>query len=1275
MKLWKKVNLVPLHAFAIVLYLLLYGYADQVTNPEGPGTITVVSDDNYPPYIFRDSGGKLQGIIVDQWNLWEKKTGIGVNIIGMDWGKAQKFMADGKADVIDTIFHTEERAERYDFTKPYVTIKVPIFFHKNISGISDPYSLQGFTVGVKEGDACIEILKQHGITTLQVYNSYEEIVQAAVAQKIRVFCIDEPPALYYLYKMNIESEYRSSLPLYVGRFHRAVTKGRQDLLNVIEGGFSKISRDEYAQIDKRWMGSIVGINPAYLRYILYSSMGAALLVVILMLWNYTLRKRVFLKTSELQLTLEALKESEEKYRELVENANSIILRMDSVGKVTFFNEFAQRFFCYSEEEILGKNVVGAIVPELESTGRDLRAMIEDIGINPDRYINNINENVRRNKERVWVAWTNKPIRYENGRVVEILCVGNDITERKRTENALQQSEREKAILNQIANVFLTIPDEKIYEEVLAVILKELKCRYGIFGYIGDSGDLIIPSMTREIWSDCQVEGKSIVFPRHQWGNSLWGKAIKEKKSFSSDGPFQIPEGHLPVYNFLTVPIVFADKTIGLVSVANKDRGFTVEDKTVLERIAGNISPILDTRLQRDKHELERKRAEEALITANQGLNDIIEFLPDATFVIDCEGKVVAWNRAIEEMTGVSKKNMIGKGDHECTLPFYGERRPYLLDLIGVSNEELESKYHSIQRKGNILSAQTYVPCVYGGKGAHVFATGAPLLDIHGNHMGAIESIRDITDYKEAEGALIESRQQFADIINFLPDATLVIDKYGKVIAWNRAMEAMTGVKAEEMIGKGDYEYSLPFYGERRPILIDLALHPNQERERHYTAIQRRSDIIFGEAYAPSLPSGNVHLSGTASVLRDSKGEVVAAIECIRDNTERKRLEDRLSRAEKMEALGTLAGGVAHDLNNVLGVLVGYSELLLEKIPKGDPLYRYVSHILQSSEKGAAIIQDLLTLARRGVAVSEVVNLNDVVSDYLKSPEFEKLKDYHLNLTFETDFEEGLLNIKGSSIHLEKTVMNLVSNAAEAISDKGEVIIRTDNLYLDKPIRGYDDMQEGDYVVLTVSDNGKGISQADLGKIFEPFYTKKVMGRSGTGLGLAVVWGTVKDHDGYIDVRSQERMGSTFTLYFPVTREQLARDQRKASPDQYMGKGESILVVDDVEGQRELAVSMLTRLAYRACAVSSGEDAVEYIKSNRVDLLVLDMIMEPGIDGLETYQRVLDINPKQKAIIVSGFSETDRVRKAQSLGAGSYVKKPYVLEKLGLAVRKELGLPV
>ena len=225
----------------------------------------------------------------------------------------------------------------------------------------------------------------------------------------------------------------------------------------------------------------------------------------------------------------------------------------------------------------------------------------------------------------------------------------------------------------------------------------------------------------------------------------------------------------------------------------------------------------------------------------------------------------------------------------------------------------------------------------------------------------------------------------------------------------------------------------------------------------------------------------------------------------------------------------------------------------------------------------------------------------------------------------------------------------------------------------KPLRGYDEVKEGDYAVLTVSDTGMGIPAENREKIFEPFYTKKTMGRSGTGLGLAIVWGTVKDHNGYIDLQTEVGKGTTFTLYFPVTREELIAQQQKVPLERYMGKGESVLVVDDIAEQ----TGYCRQIAYTAWdisvhVVSSGEEAVEYLKGNKADILVLDMIMAPGIDGLETYQRVLEINPKQKAIIVSGFSETERVRKAQKLGAGAYVKKPYVMEKIGVAIRDELN---
>ena len=391
----------------------------------------------------------------------------------------------------------------------------------------------------------------------------------------------------------------------------------------------------------------------------------------------------------------------------------------------------------------------------------------------------------------------------------------------------------------------------------------------------------------------------------------------------------------------------------------------------------------------------------------------------------------------------------------------------------------------------------------------------------------------------------------------------------------------------------------------------------------------------------------------------------------RAEKDQRQLEIQLRKSQKMEAIGTLAGGVAHDLNNILSGIVSYPELLLMDIPKKSALRQPLLTIQESGQKAAAIVQDLLTLARRGVSVTEVMNLNQLIEQYLNSPENHKILEYHPGVKVKFCLQPKIFNILGSPVHLSKTIMNLVSNAAEAMPSGGVIHIATENRYIDRPIKGYDTVAEGDYVKLTVSDNGVGISPEDIDRIFEPFYTKKSMGRSGTGLGMAVVWGTVKDHDGYIDVQSELGEGTAFTLYFPITRKKLPTEKPDILTDKYMGKGESILIVDDVQQQREIASKMLKKLGYNVLSVPSGEEAVIYLRENTADLLVLDMIMNPGIDGLETFKKILEFHPRQKAIIASGFSESRQVKAAQKMGAGSYLKKPYSFEKIGLAVKAEL----
>jgi len=413
-------------------------------------------------------------------------------------------------------------------------------------------------------------------------------------------------------------------------------------------------------------------------------------------------------------------------------------------------------------------------------------------------------------------------------------------------------------------------------------------------------------------------------------------------------------------------------------------------------------------------------------------------------------------------------------------------------------------------------------------------------------------------------------------------------------------------------------------------------------------------------------------------IRDENDNAVRLIGTDADITDRKKVEDallesekKIARYKKMESLGLLAGGVAHDLNNILSGIVSYPELLLLSLPVESEFRKPLEAIQRSGQRAAAVVDDLLTLARGVATTKEPLDLNNLIGDYLKSPEFIGLKQLHPAVTYKTNFDSDLLNIKGSHVRIMKVVMNLMTNATESIGDSGNVTISTKNCYIDKPLRGYGDVDVGEYVVLSVLDDGSGISPDDLERIFEPFYTKKVMGRSGTGLGLAVAWNVVHDHKGYIGVTT-DGDGTTFELFFPVTREKFSVKNYAISIEDFKGEGETILVVDDDEDQRDISCNILETFGYKTKAVSGGEEAVEYLKENTADLILLDMIMDPGINGRETYERIIRIRPNQKAIIVSGFAETDDVKKIQKLGAGKYIKKPLTIEKLGSILKEELG---
>lgn len=662
------------------------------------------------------------------------------------------------------------------------------------------------------------------------------------------------------------------------------------------------------------------------------------------------------------------------------------------------------------------------------------------------------------------------------------------------------------------------------------------------------------------------------------------------------------------------------------------------------KLARGFNKVLNKLLE--AQERLKSRAKKDLDASEKRYRRTLEAAPDAiTMSTLKDGRYLEANEAFCRMTGYSRDEVLGRTLFDLKLQVNPEDRARLTGLLEEKGE-INSYEFQFRRKD----------------GAAVDARLSARTTHFEDQDCLIEVLSDITERKQAEKALQESHQTLLTIFDSI-DATIYVANLEthEILFINRYMKEVFGRQLEgEKCYKAFRNAPAPCPHCQNGKLIDERGEPtgvfvwegeNPITKRWYINYDRAIRWIDGRL---------VHFQIAVDISHIKKLE-----------RERLQTEAQLRKVQKMEAIGTLAGGVAHDLNNILTGIVSYPDLLLMQLSEDSPLRDPILTIQKTGKKATAIVQDLLTLARRGVIVNEVVNLNDIITEYLSSPEYAKLMTFHKGIVLEKDFDEDLLNIMGSSVHLSKSVMNLVSNAAEAMPDGGTIRITTANRYLDQSLSAYENVKEGDYVVLTVEDAGVGISPEDKERIFEPFFTKKVMGRSGTGLGMAVVWGTVKDHEGYIDVKTTLGAGTTFTLFFPITRKDPNPERSSLPVERYKGRGESILVIDDVKEQRDIASMMLSTLGYSVRTVSSGEEAVRYLSDHAMDLLILDMIMDPGMDGLDTYRSIVETHPSQKAIIASGYSETDRVKKAQELGAGQYIKKPYTMESIGMAVRTEL----
>jgi PAS domain S-box-containing protein len=511
------------------------------------------------------------------------------------------------------------------------------------------------------------------------------------------------------------------------------------------------------------------------------------------------------------------------------------------------------------------------------------------------------------------------------------------------------------------------------------------------------------------------------------------------------------------------------------------------------------------------------------------------------------------------------------------------------------------------------------------------------------------------ELEEKKKHLERSENKFRRLVENITDVYYEVGLDGTIVYCSPSCLDFSGYSQDEIVGKN----VVFLYNDLNDRELLLASMQKEGKVRDMELVFKKKngdlyDVSVNSAFSLDENANPIGLNGT-----------------IRDITTAKKIKKQIQSSKKMEAIGLMAGGVAHDLNNILSGIVGYPELLLQSLPEGSNLRKPIEAIHESGQRAATVVADLLTVARGAASTREVHNLNSLIEEYITSPECKELKSLHPNITCQSDFSAKCATVSCSSVHIKKCLMNLVINAAESIVDQGIITVSTHNQFIDDVTGNEHKMETGEYVVICVRDTGSGIHTTDLEHIFEPFYTKKTMGRSGTGLGLAVVWNTMEDHGGKIIVESDDK-GTCFQLYFPVNKEKESVHVENEQTVSHAGKGEHILVVDDEPQLRDIATQMLETLGYTVDSVPSGELAIEFVKETPVDLIVLDMLMEPGLNGRQTYKEILGIYPKQKVIIASGFSASNDVKATLSLGAHGFIKKPYSMDRLGGAVQEALN---
>ena len=1210
-----------------------------------PTTLTVVSDDNYPPYVFRHADGRVDGYLVDWWALWQRKTGVKVDLAATDWAQATQRMAAGQADVIDTIFRTDARSRVMDFTAPYADLPVAIFVHRDIGGIINTDSLQGFLVAAKAGDACIERLHAAGIVNIREYPSYQHMVVAAANDTAPIFCMDEPPAAHLLHRAGADSRFRKAFVLYTGQLHRAVRKGDSATLALLQRGANAMQDDELLALQNKWMGTPIGPQDSgRWQWLLAGLAAVAVLAALALGWGLALRRAVAHRTAQLQ-------EQRQRLRTLLDTLPDMVWLKGLDGRYLACNKPFEQLVGMAAAQIIGRQDSDILAPQQATAFAASDAAVVASGQDHTSA-----DWLQFKTQRVFGLYqtVKTPMRDAQGRTVGVLGIARDVTQQHAAQDRLQRLNRLYRVLLAVAQHLGTTREPKaLLDAVCHILTQEGGPRMAWIGALGPDGDRVLPLAQAGV-GPVDLAALQISVLDNPQGQCPTGVAYREQRTASAnnlaDDPALRPwHAAALVHQFrasAAFPIRDRGVVVAVLSVySDVVNFFDAEELQLLERLADQLGIALEA----SEADAARSRAEDQLRASEARATAVFRASPVAMTLARPEcGSMVDVNEAWLSLFGLLRQAAIDKTGADLGLWIEPAQRQQVTQTLhhGGMVSGLDARMQRVD--GQALDvAFSAAPVEIAGQ--HFVLTSYVDISLRRQHE---RTLRDHANQLERRVALRTA--EFNSIFQALPDLYFRIARDGTVLDYRA--------------GRQSDLYSAPaqFLGQRMQAVLPPGVADALDRAMADAAV---GGVPTELHYSLTLPTGQA--SFEARVVALDTGDFVVVVRNISERMAYEQArENALTEARELSRLRSeFLANMSHEIRTPLNAIMGLAQVgwATSTVPATRDAF---TRVLQAAQLQLAIINDILDFskidANRLEMESVPVDLRALADSALDVVRETALtKGLRLHVQVAPDVPAGCLT---DPLRLRQILLNLLTNAIK-FTEHGEVAVRVDvEVLMDAGLATQQ-------LHLQVADTGLGMQPAQLARLFEPFQqadSSTTRRYGGTGLGLSISQRLAQLMGGALQVQSVWGQGSRFTLRLPLRVAALPvagpSSAGRWTGEQQRLRGLHILVAEDNPVNQVVLESALTMEGATVDVVENGQLALDRVLADiarptrLIDLVLMDLQM-PVMGGLEAAQLILAQVPDLPVIGQTADALPDEKALCLAVGMVAHLAKPVDLELL------------